>query len=76
MPDAAEARLLRMQNGWREEERREAKLEADAAEADLVQWKSEFERLDRLSRTGGGVSVTRSEWEIARRGPGPNAEAV
>ena len=64
--EAAEARLLRLQNGWREEERRQAKNEADAAEADLVLAKAEFERIDRLSRQGGGVVVTRSEWDTAR----------
>jgi multidrug resistance efflux pump len=64
--DAAEARLLRMQNGWREEERRQAKFDSDAAEADYVQAKAEFERIDRLFRQGGGISVTRSEWDVAR----------
>jgi HlyD family secretion protein len=64
--DAAEARLLRMQNGWREEERRQAKSEAEAGEADLVQTKADFERIDRLFRQGGGLSVTRSEWDAAR----------
>jgi multidrug resistance efflux pump len=64
--EAAEARLLRMQNGWREEERRASKSEADAADADLVQAKSDFERIDRLYRQGGGLSVTRTEWDAAR----------
>ncbi|HEY1379747.1 MAG TPA: efflux RND transporter periplasmic adaptor subunit [Gemmataceae bacterium] len=64
--ESAEARLQRLQNGWREEEKRQAKNEAEAADADLVQTKAEFERIDRLSRTGGGVVVTRSEWDTAR----------
>lgn len=64
--EAADARLQRMQNGWREEERRQAKSEADAAEADFVQGKADFERIDRLFQQGGGVAVTRQEWDAAR----------
>jgi HlyD family secretion protein len=63
---AAEARLLRLQNGWREEEKRQAKNEAEAADADLVQTKADFERIDKLSKSAGGVVVTRAEWEVAR----------
>jgi multidrug resistance efflux pump len=63
---SAEARLLRLQNGWREEEKRQAKNEAEAADADLVQTKADFERIDKLSKSGGGVVVTRAEWEVAR----------
>ncbi len=64
--ESAEARLQRLQNGWREEEKRQAKNEAEAADADLVQTKAEFERIDKLSKTGGGATVTRSEWDAAR----------
>ncbi len=63
---SAEARLNRLQNGWREEERRQAKNDAEAADADLVQAKAEFERIDKLSKSGGGATVTRSEWDVAR----------
>jgi HlyD family secretion protein len=64
--EAAAAKLERLKNGWREEERRQAKNEAEAAQADLVQSKAEFERIDRLSKTGGGVTVTKTEWDTAR----------
>ncbi len=43
-----------------------AKNAAAAADADLVQTKAEFERIDKLSKTGGGATVTRSEWDAAR----------
>ncbi|HEX4591673.1 MAG TPA: efflux RND transporter periplasmic adaptor subunit [Gemmataceae bacterium] len=62
---AAQAKYDRLKNGWREEERRQAKNEAEAADADLVQAKSEFERIDQLSKTGGGAA-TKSEWDLAR----------
>jgi HlyD family secretion protein len=61
-----EAKLDRLKNGWREEEKRQAKNEADAADADLTQAKSEFERLDRMSKTGGGAAITKSEYDLAR----------
>jgi multidrug resistance efflux pump len=63
---AAKARLDRLRNGWREEERHQAKSDSEAAYADLVQAKSEFERIDRLSKVGGGVTVTRTEWDNAK----------
>jgi HlyD family secretion protein len=66
MVDSAAAKLDRLKNGWREEEKRQAKSEAEAANADMVQAKSEFERIDRLYKAGGGATVTKSEWDLAR----------
>jgi multidrug resistance efflux pump len=63
---SAQAKYDRLKNGWREEERRQAKSEAEAADADLVQTRSEFERLDQLFKTGGGAAVTKSEYDLAR----------
>ncbi|HEX4591841.1 MAG TPA: efflux RND transporter periplasmic adaptor subunit [Gemmataceae bacterium] len=63
---SAEANYERLKNGWREEEVRQAKNEAEAADADLIQANSEFERVDRLSKTGGGAAVTKSEWDLAK----------
>lgn len=62
----AEAKLEKMTKGWREEEKRQAKSESEAAETDLIQTKSEFERVDKLFKSGPGVAVTRSEWDLAR----------
>jgi multidrug resistance efflux pump len=63
---SAQAKYDRLKNGWREEERRQAKSEAEAADADLVQAKAEFERIDQLSKTGGGAAVTKSEYDLAK----------
>jgi multidrug resistance efflux pump len=64
--EAAEARLLRLQNGWRPEEKRRAKNDMDAAEAELVQAKADFVRIDQLYQQGGGTVVSKADWDAAR----------
>lgn len=61
-----EARLLKLRNGFREEEKRAARHDMEAAEADLVQSKADFTRVDELYSRGPGASATKAEWDATR----------
>ena len=63
---SAEAKLSKLQIGFREEEKRGAKNDMEAAEADLVQTKADFSRIDELFAKGPGISVTKTDWDAAR----------
>jgi multidrug resistance efflux pump len=61
-----EARLLKLRNGFRDEEKRAARNEMEAAEADIVQAKADFVRMEELFAKGPGASVSKAEWDAAR----------
>ena len=63
---SAEAKLLKLRNGYRDEDKRAARHDMEAAEADLVQAKADFIRIDELYNKGPGVSVTKTDWDAAR----------
>ena len=63
---SAEAKLAKLQIGFRKEEKRGAKNDMEAAEADLVQTKADFSRIDELFSKGPGISVTKTDWDAAR----------
>lgn len=63
---AADARYSRLKNGYREEDRRAARSEMEAAEADLVQAKADFARVDKLYTNSPGITVNKTEWDAAR----------
>jgi HlyD family secretion protein len=75
--EAALARWERLDAGWREEEKRQARSEQEATEADLKLAREEFDRVDRLHRQG---SSARAEYDTARaardRALSRNAAAV
>jgi multidrug resistance efflux pump len=60
-----EAKLLKLRNGYREEDRRAARNDMEAADADLVQAKADFARADELWKKGPGASMTKAEWDAA-----------
>ncbi|HEY1381154.1 MAG TPA: efflux RND transporter periplasmic adaptor subunit, partial [Gemmataceae bacterium] len=62
---SAEARLLKLRNGYREEDKRAAKNEMEAAEADLVQTRADFARAEELYAKAPGASITKAEWDAA-----------
>ena len=61
-----DAKLLKLRNGYRDEDKRATRHDMEAAEADLVQTKADFARIDELFAKGPGVSVTKTEWDAAR----------
>jgi multidrug resistance efflux pump len=63
---SAEAKLLKLQHGYRDEEKRAARHDMEASEADLVQAKADFVRTDELFSKGPGATVSRADWDAAR----------
>jgi multidrug resistance efflux pump len=63
---SAEAKLLKLQNGSRDEDKRATRHDMEAAEADLVQTKADFTRIDELFAKGPGISITKTDWDAAR----------
>jgi HlyD family secretion protein len=63
---SAEARHLKLRNGYREEDKRAARNDMEAAEADLVQGRADFARMEELFGKGPGASVSKAEWDAAR----------
>ncbi len=61
-----EAKLLKLHNGSREEDKRATRHDMEAAEADLVQTKADFGRIDDLYNKAPGVSVTKTDLDAAR----------
>jgi multidrug resistance efflux pump len=61
---AAQARLERLVEGWREEEVRQARHERDAAHAEMTLAKEDWDRMQRLYPQ----SASRAEYDIARSG--------
>jgi multidrug resistance efflux pump len=65
---SADAKWLKLRNGYREEDKRAAKHDMEAAEADLVQTRADFARIDELFTKSPGLSVTKSDWDNSRAG--------
>jgi HlyD family secretion protein len=63
---SVEARLLRLRNGYRDEDKRATQHDMEAAEADQVQTIADFKRIDELYAKGPGVSVTKTDLDAAR----------
>jgi multidrug resistance efflux pump len=63
---SAEAKLLKLRNGYREEDRRATKNDMEASEADLVQARADFARIDELYTKSPGLSVTKADWDASR----------
>jgi multidrug resistance efflux pump len=63
---SAEAKLQKLRNGYREEDRRASKNEMEAAEADVVQARADFARIDDLYTKSPGLSVTKADWDASR----------
>jgi HlyD family secretion protein len=61
-----EAKLLKLRNGNRDEDKRATRHDMEAAEADLVQTKADFGRVDELFNKAPGVSITKTDLDAAR----------
>lgn len=63
---ATQARLKRLEKGWRDEEVSQATSDLASADAELRFAKEEFDRADKLYGQGKGGAFSRADWDAAR----------